>query len=89
MRYAADGSWNITIVDGTTLTGLIAPDGSINVVASDGSANVGITHPCGAMWVTESDVATSRYAADGSLNVTTDGTSKSASQKVTIVAGAF
>lgn len=31
-KYAADGSWNVTIVDGSQTTGLWAANGSINVV---------------------------------------------------------
>ena len=65
--YAADGSINVTIVDGSTYTGLYAPDGSWNVI-TDGSQ--GLYHPCGAYRVTI--VSGSEYtgiqAADGSWN---------------------
>lgn len=46
--YAADGSYNVTVVSGSTYTGLHAPDGSYNVVVVDGSAITGLYHKCGA-----------------------------------------
>lgn len=71
--YAANGSMNVTVVDGTSYTGLYAADGSINVVVSPGGTYVGKYHPCGAWYVT---VATSPsvgalpvQAPDGSLFV--------------------
>lgn len=71
--YAADGSINVSVVDGTTLTGRYAADGSLNIVLSDGSSLVGVNHPCGAMWATVTDSSTPyRYAPDGSIYVTTD-----------------
>jgi hypothetical protein len=85
--YAADGSWNVTVVDGTAVTGLYAADGSMNVAVSEGTSPVGLTHPCGARWVT---VATSGvvgfYAPDGSMYVSETGTPEGA-QKVTVVSG--
>lgn len=41
----ADGQINLTVKDGTTLTGLYAPDGSYNIVINDGSTLTGIRHP--------------------------------------------
>lgn len=46
--YAADGSFNVTVVDGTTIGGLQAADGSYNVVQVDGTSIVGLHHACGA-----------------------------------------
>lgn len=86
--YAADGSMNITVVDGNTYTGIYAPNGSINAVVSDGSSYVGAYHPCGAWWVTVSSGENTIKAPDGSLYVqetpyTTGG------QRVTVVSGSL
>jgi hypothetical protein len=45
---AADGSNNVTVVDGSAYTGLNAADGSLNVVQVNGSAYTGLYHACGA-----------------------------------------
>ena len=45
---AADGSTNVTVVDGSSYTGLYAADGSLNVVQVPGSAYTGLYHACGA-----------------------------------------
>lgn len=47
--HAADGSVRVTVVDGTTYTGLYAADGSINVIPVDGSTFTGMQDGCGAM----------------------------------------
>ncbi len=49
--YDKDGILNVTVVDGSTRTGLIADDGSINVVQVDGANIVGAYHACGAWTV--------------------------------------
>ena len=41
--YAADGSFNVTFVDGTEYVGLHADDGSYNAVEVDGSEYTGIS----------------------------------------------
>lgn len=90
MTYAADGSLNVSVVDGSVYTGLYAADGSYNVVISDGSAYVGAYHPCGAWNVTDAPApstgALPLRAPDGSLNVSqtpyTNG-----GQHVTVVSG--
>lgn len=51
--YAADGSFNVTEVDGTTYTGKYAADGSYNVVIVDGLSYTGSQHKCGAFNVIE------------------------------------
>lgn len=87
--YASDGSMNITVVSGTTLTGTYASDGSINVVVSTGLVFVGAYHPCGAWWVTVAPSGVHGIRApDGSLYVsetpfTNDG------QRVTVVSGSL
>jgi Predicted xylanase/chitin deacetylase len=47
---APDGSTRVTVVSGSTLTGLYAPDGSLYVVVDD-SSGTGAYHPCGALRV--------------------------------------
>jgi len=49
--YAADGSTNVTVVDGNTYVGRYAPNGSMNVVVTDGSTYTGLNHRSGAMYV--------------------------------------
>lgn len=51
--YNSDGSIAITVVDGTTYTGVYSPPGSVNVVLDD-TAHTGIYHPCGAFRVNSS-----------------------------------
>jgi len=67
--YAADGSINVTLVDGSVYTGLYAADGTWNVIEAVG---FGLYHPCGAYRVTTVDGSTFTgiQAADGSWNVT-------------------
>lgn len=87
---AADGSLNITVVDGSSRTGVYAPDGSINVVVSDGSGYKGAYHPCGAWYVTVTDGSLSPYRApDGSLNITDDTSLINAGTAVTVVSGSL
>jgi len=88
-RYAANGSMNVTVVDGSTYTGLNAADGSLNVVVSPGTGYVGAYHPCGAWYVTVSpgNVINSR-APDGSLYVSTTGSNNSGLY-VTAVSGSL
>ncbi len=52
---ASDGSFNVTVVDGTSPTGIHGNNGSLNVIDDKGT-NTGAYHPCGAFRVT---VATS------------------------------
>lgn len=89
---ATDGSLNVTVVAGSSFTGLYAVDGSMNVIASPGTSFVGLYHPCGALYVTpvtDSNFHTA-YAADGSLNVTNTGMpGKNQGQPVTVVSGSL
>lgn len=85
--YAADGSWNVTIVDGTTFTSYYAADGSVNVVHD--TVFFGAYHPCGALRVTyTSSAVNQRYAPDGSIYVSTTPYVTGA-QPVTAVSGSF
>lgn len=89
--YAADGSLNISIVDGTVITGLHAADGSLNSVVAVAPvvANTGINHPCGAQWVTRAvgAVVVGKRAPDGSLYVATTPYAATGAERVTVVAG--
>lgn len=92
MSYnAADGSINISVVDGSTYTGLMAADGSVNCVVSTGSSYVGAYHPCGAWWVTVSPgTLVGLRAPDGSLYVSQAGMpSTNSGQPVTVVSGSL
>lgn len=67
---AADGSVNVTVVDGTLYTGLYAADGSYNVVVSDGSTFTGYIHPCGGLnVVVYTSGQPTRYTPSGGLYV--------------------
>lgn len=46
--HAADGSFNVTFVNGTQYTGLYAANGSYNAVEVDGTTYTGVYNPCGA-----------------------------------------
>lgn len=86
--YAADGSFNVTVVDGTSYTGVMAADGSYNVIKSPGNAEVGAYHPCGAYWVTLTDGSKTGYRApDGSLYITDSPYTLNGAAKVTVVSG--
>lgn len=92
--YADDGSMNVSVVDGTTYTGVTATDGSTNVIKSDGvSTYVGSHHPCGALWVSlysGSDISPIR-APDGSLvvNDTVGMPGNNTGRPVTVVSGSL
>lgn len=89
--YAADGSWNVTVVDGNSYTGIYAADGSFNVIKAPGGVYVGEHHPCGALWVTTTiGGAVPFYAPDGSVYVTNLGMpSTNQGQPVTVVSGSL
>lgn len=73
--YDNNGYRRVTIVDGTSYTGLYASDGSYNGVLTSGDYT-GIYHPCGAYNVTETEEdVISTIAPNGSLYIaqTTDG----------------
>jgi hypothetical protein len=86
--YAADGSFNVTVVSGAAMTGLYAPDGSWNVVEVDGTTLTGLYHPCGAYNVVESDGRTGIYHPCGALNVS-ESPYVASSIHVTVVTGSL
>lgn len=87
--YAANGSINVTVVDGSTYTGLYAPDGSWNVVQVDGTTAVGAYHACGALNVFKyvSGQPSARHIS-GALMVTTTPFVQGAT-KVNVVSGSL
>lgn len=59
----------VTVVNGSTRTGVYAKDGSINVVIRNGSTRTGIYHPCGAFnIVVVSDLSKGLYHPSGAYN---------------------
>lgn len=89
--YAADGSLNVSVVDGSSYTGIYAKDGSINVQVAPGGSYVGAYAPCGAWYVTVSPgTLVPLRAPDGSLYVSTAGSpSTDVGQPVTVVSGSL
>lgn len=90
--YSANGGWNVTVVDGTTRTGIYAADGSYNVVKAPTPVTkpIGAYHPCGAWYVTVSPGGPHpRRAPDGSLYVTETKNSPPEAQYVVVVAGSL
>lgn len=87
--YAANGSLNVTVVDGTSRTGLIAPDGSRYIVMSDGSAPIGVHHRCGAWNATYAPAGGTvpNKAPDGSFYVSD--TRRDGALFVTVVSGSL
>jgi hypothetical protein len=87
--YAANGSMRVTIVDGATRTGLIAPDGSRYLVMSDGSAPIGVHNACGAWNATYAPLhgVVPNKAPDGSFYVSN--TRRDGALFVTVVSGSL
>jgi len=87
--YAADGSLNITVVNGLTYVGRYAPDGSMNVVVTDGSTYTGLHHPSGAMYVvnTNSPIVSIQHPS-GAWYVS-DSPYQTGSNRVTVISGSL
>lgn len=92
MTYAADGSLNVTVVNGATYTGLYAADGSYNVFVVDGTVYVGEYAPCGAWNVRTAPApaagsgAQTQTSPEGGLYVSQTPYTNGA-QRVTVVSG--
>lgn len=86
--YASDGSRNVSVVDGSTYTGIQANDGSYYVVVSPGTSHVGVNHPCGAYWVTVATNPQGVYAPDGSYNVSVSPYTNGG-MRVTVISGSL
>lgn len=89
--YAIDGSWNVSVVPGSSYTGLYAADGSYNVIKAPGGSFVGFQHPCGALYVTTTTGGVVPFnASDGSIYVTNLGMpGTNQGQPVTVVSGSL
>lgn len=76
--YDSRGALRVTVVSGSTKTGLYASDGSINIYDATGVSRCGAYHPCGAMNinVVSGDTFVGRYALNGAINVTEDSSQK-------------
>jgi len=85
-KFAADGSWNVAVVNGATYTGLYSPDGAVNVFQSVTSGPIGLYAPCGAYNVTVPVTPSGMQAANGSLNISTTPYTNGG-QHVTVVSG--
>lgn len=85
--YAADGSINITIVDGATRVGRYAPDGSWYAVVDPTPR--GLNNPCGALNITEATGTdpVSVYSPKGFLRVSTSPYTPTGGQRVTVISG--
>jgi len=101
MTTAADGSWNITIVDGLTYVGKYAADGSFNCFQVTGGSLTtpqGWNHPSGAINIVNATAEANPvgiYHACGAMNVSTNAapttpvgaTAPNGARYVTVVAG--
>lgn len=90
--YATDGSLNVTVVSGATVTGRLAANGSLNVVSTGTTTGPvrSVNHACGAAWVKLDNTGpNSANAADGSLNVTTSPYNGKGATRVTVVSGSL
>lgn len=90
-KLAADGSWNVTVVDGTTLVGQTAADGSLNVIEATPGTRSGSYHACGAAYVinAESDWPLPSRSPEGALYVQESPYPNTTIQKVTAVTGSL
>lgn len=88
--YAADGSMNVTVVDGNSPTGVYAANGSINVILAPGGRPVGAYHPCGAWYITlVTSGVVGHYATDGSMNVAESPYTATGAVRITVVSGSL
>lgn len=86
--YAANGTMNVTVVNGSSYSGLYAADGSVNVVQVNGSAITGRYHPCGAYNVVlYTSGATTAAHPCGALLVSQVGGYVPNTTQVTVVSG--
>lgn len=84
---AADGTFNVRVLDGLSLVNLQAADGSYNVVQVSGSSFTGLHHPCGAYNVFLATTTQGYTAPCGAMNVSQIGALKEGTVKVTVLSG--
>ena len=87
--YAADGSINVTVVDGLSYTGLYAADGSYNVVSVDGSTYTGVMAECGAYNVIPFTSGTPMLFAPCGAFYVTESPYTLGTMRVTVVSGSL
>lgn len=98
--YAANGSFNITVVTGAAPVGVYAADGSINVfsrpIPIQTDPQVGVYHPCGAWNVVLNNTTAApigAYAQNGAYYVSTNAGAgvydPNGALRVTVVSGAL
>lgn len=88
-RYAADGSLNITVVDGTSRVGAQASDGSLNVIQVSGSSLVGTQHSSGAFNVVNTDTAGIAGQHPSGALLISDSPYANGTKRVTVVSGSL
>lgn len=83
--YAADGSWNMHIVDGLSYVGYYHTDGSINGTGTP-PGPTGLMSPAGCIYVVidDTDAPLPRQDNRGALRITTSDV-KNGAQKVTFI----
>lgn len=68
--YNTAGQRLVTVVNGSTYTGIYATDGSYNGVTNDGTGILGLYHPCGAYnCFIVTDPFSPPQATNGSYNI--------------------
>lgn len=88
--YAADGSLKISVVDGSTWTGLYAANGdSINAVVAPSSGFVGAYHPSGAIYVTVGDGTALGYRAPNGALYVSETPYTAGGTRVTVASGSL
>lgn len=87
MLQAADGTFNVRVLDGLSSVNMQAADGSYNVVQVPGSSFTGLHHPCGALNVFLATTTQGFCAPCGAMNVSQIGLLKEGTVKVTVLSG--
>jgi hypothetical protein len=87
--HAADGSINVTVVNGSTYVGRYAPNGSMNVVSRTEGTYTGIHHPSGAMNVVLSNSPSKKGRSPGGGPYVAVSPYTNGGDRVTVVSGAL
>lgn len=85
--YAQDGSMRVTVVAGTSWTGVFAADGSINVKLR--TSEYGTYHPCGAILVSVSTSPSDGWFAPWGAWYVRETPYTNGGSKVTVVSGSL
>lgn len=87
--YAANGSTNVTVVNGSTYVGRYAPNGSLNVVSRTEGTYTGIHHPSGAMNVVLSNSPSKKGHSPGGPAYVAVSPFTNGGERVTVISGAL